>query len=60
LFDTTYKDASGQSFESHMTANSSGGEFQYFIKDTKYQNPLTLEIADYPTRIHGDINLRIK
>ncbi|SFE84931.1 protein of unknown function [Paenibacillus catalpae] len=63
LFESTYKDASGQSFESHM-ASTSGNEaeyeYQYFIKKENYQSPLTLYIQDYPTRIHGDIDLRIK
>jgi len=59
LFDSRYKDASGQSFESNQTG-SSGDEFQYYIKKADYKGPLTLTIVDYPSRIRGDINLRIK
>ncbi|WP_256761636.1 DUF4179 domain-containing protein [Cohnella sp. WQ 127256] len=59
LFDSKYKDASGQSFESNMTG-STFDSFQYYIKKTNYQSPLTLTISDYPSRIYGDINLRIK
>jgi hypothetical protein len=63
LFDGTYKDASGQTFESHRTATSGNGneyEYQYFIEKKNYHSPLTLTIQDYPTRIYGDIDLRIK
>ncbi|MBP3962900.1 DUF4179 domain-containing protein [Paenibacillus lignilyticus] len=59
ILDMRFKDASGKSFESGMTG-SSGDEFQYFIKKAKYQSPLTLTIVDYPTRIEGDIKLRMK
>jgi hypothetical protein len=59
LFDSKYKDASGQSFVSNMTGSYTDN-FQYFIKKANYLSPLTLTISDYPSRIHGDINLRIK
>ncbi|WP_308638413.1 DUF4179 domain-containing protein [Paenibacillus silvisoli] len=59
LFDSSYKDASGQTFDSNMTG-SSQEEYQYYIRKEKYQSPLTLTIADYPTRIRGDIDVRIK
>lgn len=59
LFDSTYKDASGQSFDSHRTGSSTD-EYRFYIEKKDYQGPLTLTIQDYPTRIHGDINLRIK
>jgi hypothetical protein len=59
LFDSKYKDATGQSFDSTMWGFS-GEELQYFFKKADYQGPLTLYIADYPSRIHGDINVRIK
>lgn len=59
LLDMKYKDASGRLFDSNMTG-SFGDEFQYYVKKTNYRSPLTLQIADYPSRIHGDINLRVK
>ncbi|SDX03757.1 DUF4179 domain-containing protein [Paenibacillus sp. CF384] len=59
LFDMSFKDASGKSFGSGMTGTS-GDMFQYFIKKANYQSPLTLTITDYPSRIEGDIKLRIK
>ncbi|GMK48314.1 hypothetical protein PghCCS26_54440 [Paenibacillus glycanilyticus] len=63
LFESNYKDASGKSFQSHMTGSSGNGsdtEYEYYIPKGKYQSPLTLFIQDYPTRIHGDIDLKIK
>ncbi|ACS99050.1 DUF4179 domain-containing protein [Paenibacillus sp. JDR-2] len=63
LFESTYKDASGKSFESHMTGSSGNGsdaEYEYYIPKENYQSPLTLFIQDYPTRIHGDIDIKIK
>lgn len=63
LFENTYKDASGQSFESHMTGSSVSDEdavYEFYIPKENYKSPLTLYIQDYPTRIHGDINLKIK
>ncbi|WP_219837220.1 DUF4179 domain-containing protein [Paenibacillus sp. R14(2021)] len=59
IFDSTYADASGHRFESNRTG-STGDEYQYFIKNTSYTNPLTLSITDYPSRIYGDINVRVK
>lgn len=59
LFKSNYSDASGQLFESNQTG-SSPGMFQYFIKKADYKSPLKLTISDYPSRIFGDINLRIK
>lgn len=54
-----FKDASGKSFYSKQSG-SSADEFFLYINKEDYVSPLTLTIADYPTRIHGDINLRIK
>ncbi|WP_127499315.1 DUF4179 domain-containing protein [Paenibacillus glycanilyticus] len=59
LFNMSYKDASGQSFNSDRTG-SSGDEYRFYIPKGKYQSPLTLFIQDYPTRIHGDIDIKIK
>lgn len=59
LFSSNYKDASGQSFDSNRTG-SSPNEFQYYLKETDYSSPITLTVSDYPSRIYGDINLRIK
>ncbi|MCM3630303.1 DUF4179 domain-containing protein [Paenibacillus glycanilyticus] len=59
LFDMEYTDASGQSFRSSRTG-SSGEEYRLYIPRKSYQSPLTLRIADYPARIHGDINIKIK
>ncbi|WP_165822566.1 DUF4179 domain-containing protein [Paenibacillus montanisoli] len=59
LFSSTYKDASGKQFESNMTG-STENEFQYYIRKAEYKSPLTLYVEDYPSRILGDINLRIK
>ncbi|NIK69200.1 DUF4179 domain-containing protein [Paenibacillus sp. BK720] len=63
LFEGAFKDAAGHSFESHMTGTSGNGadtEYQFYILKEKYQSPLTLHIQDYPTRIHGDIDIQIK
>ncbi|MGF7049949.1 hypothetical protein J2T13_004472 [Paenibacillus sp. DS2015] len=60
LFDTRYKDATGQSFESNQTGETSTGEVHYYIEKADYTSPLKLTISDYPSRIRGDINLRIK
>jgi hypothetical protein len=59
LFDSKFKDASGQSFDSNGTGSTTDS-FQYYINSADYVSPLTLTISDYPSRIHGDINLRIK
>ncbi|WP_336775991.1 hypothetical protein [Paenibacillus sp. MMO-58] len=59
LFKMSYKDASGQFFDSDRTG-SSGDEYRFYIPKENYQSPLTLFIQDYPTRIHGDIDLKIK
>lgn len=59
LIQSGYKDASGKSFNSSQSGSSTNEFFLYMNKED-YVSPLTLTIADYPTRIHGDINLRIK
>lgn len=59
LFANTYKDASGRSFDSNSSGSSSE-RYQFFIEDANYLTPLTLTVADYPTRIRGDIRIRIK
>ncbi|WP_169306763.1 DUF4179 domain-containing protein [Cohnella pontilimi] len=50
LFQTDYKDASGQVFQSNRMGSTTG-EYQYYIKKANYKGPLTLTIADYPSRI---------
>ncbi|CAM3384068.1 DUF4179 domain-containing protein [Paenibacillus lupini] len=59
LFNMKYKDDSSQSFDMLWTG-STGDEYQFYIEKNNYQSPLTFTIEDYPARIHGDINLRIK
>lgn len=59
FLNSEFKDASGKSFYSSQTGSSTN-EFFLYINKEDYVSPLTLTIADYPTRIHGDINLRIK
>ncbi len=59
LFANTYRDASGRSFDSNRSG-SSFDRYQLYIEDVEYLMPLTLTVNDYPSRIHGDINVRVK
>lgn len=59
LFANTYKDASGRSFDSNRSGSSSD-YYQFYIEDVDYLMPLTLTVNDYPSRIRGDIDVRVK
>ncbi|MBO9599387.1 MAG: hypothetical protein J7559_16390, partial [Cohnella sp.] len=59
LFASKYKDASGRSFDSNRSG-SSIDRYLYYFESENYLTPLTLTIADYPTRIRGDIDVRVK
>ncbi|MEK4511149.1 DUF4179 domain-containing protein [Paenibacillus anaericanus] len=60
LFENSYSDATGQLYDSNGSGGTSDGNVYQYIKKADYQSPLKLTISDYPSRIHGDINLRIK
>ncbi|MFD0670056.1 DUF4179 domain-containing protein [Cohnella sp. GCM10027633] len=59
IFDNTYADATGRSFFSNRSGSTTD-EIHYYLDQGEYQSPLTLYVNDYPTRIRGDINVRIK
>ncbi|GLX67337.1 DUF4179 domain-containing protein [Paenibacillus glycanilyticus] len=62
-FSNDYRDASGKTFHSSRggsTITNGVKEIQYYLEQMDYQSPLTLTISDYPTRIHGDIDIKIK
>lgn len=59
LFANTYRDASGRSFDSNRSG-SSFDRYQLYIEDVEYLMPLILTVNDYPSRIRGDINVRVK
>ncbi len=63
LFNHQFKDSSGKIYE-HLGEGSSAGE-EYgrsyvTIENIGYTNPITFTIYHYPTRIYGDINIRVK
>lgn len=60
LFENKYEDGTGQLFDSNKTEGHSSGELYYYLVKADYISPLKLTIFDYPSRIRGDINLRIK
>lgn len=60
LFENNYKDGTGQSFEWNKTEWNSSGDLYYYLEKGDYLSPLKFTISDYPSRIRGDINLRIK
>lgn len=60
LFENNYKDGTGKLFAINRIAGDSSGELNYYLEKANYKSPLKLTIADYPSRIRGDINLRIK
>lgn len=59
IFNDEYKDASGQLLNSNRTGFSIN-EFQFYMEKKKHISPITITLSNYPSRIYGDINLRIK
>ncbi|MFE8702954.1 DUF4179 domain-containing protein [Cytobacillus sp. FJAT-54145] len=63
LFSSTYKDASQKEYFSNSSGSSSDGDTQYqqyYIEDRPYESPLILTINDYPSRITGSFNIKVK
>lgn len=60
VFENNYRDGTGKLFAFNRTAADSSGELNYYLEKANYISPLKLTISDYPSRIWGDINLRIK
>ncbi len=59
IFSSIFHDAAG--FEHHSNRSGfSSSEIQYYIPKGSYEGPITLNIDYYPTRIEGDILLRLK
>jgi len=59
-----YTDSLGKSYDIDTFASSTGdkeyGRNYIHIDNIDYANPITFTIVQYPTRIYGDINIKVK
>ncbi len=59
VFSSMFRDAAGIEYHSDRSGFSSS-EIQYYIPKRDYESPIALKIDYYPSRIEGDILLRVK
>ncbi|MDZ5474191.1 DUF4179 domain-containing protein [Bacillus sp. 31A1R] len=63
VFSSIYTDESGEEYHSHRSGSSGSGNdhhIQYYIEDIEYSNPIRLNIDYYPTKIKGNVRIKVK
>ncbi|TGA98921.1 DUF4179 domain-containing protein [Sporolactobacillus shoreae] len=64
IFASTFTDQTGKTFTLRGMGTAMIGDtrndLQLIIADRKYKGPLTFKIIDYPSRIYGNVRIKIK
>lgn len=65
LFKWDFKDATGKTYSFHSVGTSQEGKSQTIhhilqLPLNNYKSPITFTINDYPTRIHGNVSIKLK
>ncbi|WEG12009.1 DUF4179 domain-containing protein [Pullulanibacillus sp. KACC 23026] len=67
IFDSNFTDASGKSFRIKTTEVSekadndpSTEQIELHLPKKSFKEPVTFHIIDYPTRLHGNVDIKIK